>query len=70
MKACQGRMVNNMKFKIEIGENRIEEYFEEVDWIKKQMLEYLNKDIDMVNYYQAKLDEYNDIIDSIIIERG
>lgn len=59
-----------MKFKIEIGENRIEEYFEEVDWIKKQMLEYLNKDIDMVNYYQAKLDEYNDIIDSIIIERG
>lgn len=59
-----------MKFKIEIGEKRIEEYFEEVDWIKKQILEYLDKDIDMVNYYQAKLDEYNDIIDSIIIERG
>lgn len=59
-----------MKFKIEIGEKRIEEYFEEVDWIKERLIEYLNKDIDMVNYYQAKLDEYNDIINSIIIERG
>lgn len=58
-----------MKFKIEIGQKRIEEYFEEVDWIKERLIEYLNKDIDMVNYYQAKLDEYNDIINSIIIER-
>lgn len=59
-----------MKFKIEVGQKRIEEYFEELDWIKERMLEYLDKDIDMVNYYEAKLDEYQDILDSIIIERG
>lgn len=59
-----------MKFKIEVGQKRIEEYFEELDWIKERMIEYLDKDIDMVNYYEAKLDEYQDILDSIIIERG
>lgn len=59
-----------MKFKIEVNQKRIEEYFEELDWIKERMLEYLDKDIDMVNYYEAKLDEYQDILDSIIIERG
>ena len=59
-----------MKFKIEVNQKRIEEYFEELDWIKERMIEYLDKDIDMVNYYEAKLDEYQDILDSIIIERG
>lgn len=60
-----------MKFKIEVGQKRIEEYFETIDWLKEMILKSNNDNEDwMSDYYQAKLDEYEMNLENIVIERG
>ena len=57
-----------MKFKVEVNQKLIEEYFDNIDYLKECI--FKAKDNDLIEGYQALLCEYEMKLDNIIIERG
>ena len=56
-----------MKFKVEMKEGMIAEYFETIDYIKACLLKVKPE---MVEEYQSLLGKYESELENIIIERG
>lgn len=56
-----------MKFLCRVEEGQIKEYFETIDYIKYQLFKANNERIE---YYQALLEQYQDDLNNVIIERG
>lgn len=57
-----------MKFKVEVNQKQIEEYFDNIDYLKECI--FKAKDNDLIEGYQALLCEYEMKLDNISIERG
>lgn len=57
-----------MKFKVEVNQKQIEEYFDNIDYLKECIVKA--KDNDLVEGYQALLGEYEMKLENIVIERG
>ena len=58
---------NMIKFKVEVNEGKITEYFETIDYIKAKLLEV--KSADEFEEYESLLDYYQNNLDNIVIER-
>ena len=56
-----------MKFKIEVNERMVEEYFDTIDYIKGCLLKVKPENVEE---YQALLGQYENELENIIIERG
>lgn len=56
-----------MKFLVEVNQGSVTEYFNTIDYIKDQLFKANNE---MVEHYQALLEQYQDNLNNIIIERG
>lgn len=57
-----------LKFKVEVNESKITEYFETIDYIKAKLLEV--KTAEDFEEYESLLDYYQNNLDNIVIERG
>ena len=58
---------NMIKFKVEVNEGKITEYFETIDYIKAKLLEVTSTD--EFEEYESLLDYYQNNLDNIVLER-
>ena len=56
-----------IKFKVQVDEEKITEYFETIDYIKAKLLEV--KTFEDFEEYEALLNYYQSNLDNIVIER-
>ena len=56
-----------IKFKVEVNEGKITEYFETIDYIKAKLLEVTSAD--EFEEYESLLDYYQNNLDNIVLER-
>lgn len=64
-----------MKYLIEVEEDKVTEYFETIDYIKEGLLKIKDEIREehqefLTNQYQSLLEQYQDKLNNIIIERG
>lgn len=58
-----------MKMYEKVKQDYISNIFENIDWLKREILEIKDNE-DLVNYYQAKLVRCEDYLSNIYIEEG
>ena len=56
-----------IKFKVEVNEGKITEYFETIDYIKAKLLEVPTAE--EFEEYESLLDYYQNNLDNIVLER-